>query len=250
MAKTKRLKTVKAGRLVWSVCYTQPQGRDNPKQRAAKTKLSNLARQRLNFKAAYQKLWLMIAANFDRGDLWVTLTYSDENLPANRKAAKKEIAAFFDRVRKQRKANGQELKYIYCTHELTDDGQGRLHHHLVINSSGSDDYELIRSLWTNGDNIEIRPLGNGEHYHYDDFSEIAKYMMHERRPDLKGHATGDRGYCCSRNLQKPEVTSKLIDDELSSGPPAGAYIIESDSKYNEFGSFVYFLYLLPERRKT
>ncbi len=187
----------------------------------------------------------MIAANFDKGDLWVTLTYDDEHLPANRKKAKSEIAAFFDRVRKQRKKQGEELKYIYATHELTDDGHGRLHHHLIINSTGKNDYEMIRSLWLGGTNIEIKPLGNGEHYYYDDFQELAKYMMHERNPELKGHATGDRGYCCSRNLVKPEVTSKLVNDELSTGAPPGSYIIERDIKDNAYGSFVYILYILP-----
>lgn len=192
----------------------------------------------------------MIAANFQRGDLWVTVGYDDDHLPLSRKQAKAEMAAFFDKVRRQRKRNGQELKYIYTTHSLTDDGQGRFHHHFLLNSAGSGDFEMIRSLWSGGDNIEIAYIGNGERYQYDDFQEIAKYMLHERNPEVMGHAVGDKGYCCSRNLAKPEVESRLVEDDMSVGAPPGAYIIERDSKYNEFGSFEYLLYLLPEPHKT
>lgn len=247
MAKTKRLKTVKAGRLVFAVCYTQVRASDTPKARAAKTRCSSMARQKINFKYAWQKLWLLLAANFCRGDLWVTVGYDNEHLPQNRKAAKKEMAAFWKRMRDSRNKTNSILKYVYCTHEIQDDGSRRLHHHFIVNSTGSNDFEQIRAMWTGGSNIEIRKIGDSEKYPYDDFMELAKYMLHERNPELAGHATGDRGFSGSRNLVKPETTSQLIEDDTTVGVPPDAYVIERESTTNEHGSFDYILYLLPER---
>jgi len=258
MAKTKRLKTVTAGRLVFAVCYTQARPCDSPTARAAKSKCSSLARQKLNFRFAWQKLWLVLAANFRRGgaygsagnrhDLWVTLGYDDGHLPPNRRAAKDEIKKFWKRMREARRRQGDELKYVYCTHEIQDDGSRRLHHHFIVSAgSARQDFELIRALWTGGSNIEIRAIGDSDKYPYDDFMELAKYMMHERNPEQSGHATGDRGYSGSRNLVKPQADSRMVDDGESVGVPPGAYVIERENKVNEFGSFDYIFYLLPER---
>lgn len=247
MAKTKRLKTVTAGRLVRAACYTQARPGDSPKARAAKNKCSSLARQKINFRCSWEKLWFLLAANFHRGDLWVTLGYDDGHLPADRKAAKKEITDFWDRMRATRKRRGEALKYIYCTHEVQDDGSRRLHHHFIV-SAGSQrqDFELIRSLWRGGSNIEIRVIGDSDKYPYDDFMELAKYMLHERNPEQKGHATGDKGYVSSTNLEKPQEDSRMVDDSTSVGVPPGAYVLERESKVNEYGSFDYVFYLLPE----
>ena len=247
MAKTKRMKTLTAGRLVIGVAYTQARGSDTPRARREKQRVSSLARQKLNFRAAWQKLWLLLCANFGRGDLWVTVTYDDEHLPTNRKEAKKRMTAFWDRMRAARKRQGAELKYIYCTQETQDDGSRRLHHHFVVNSTDDrTDFEQIRSLWTDGQNVDIRVIGQSAVYPMDDFQELARYMLHERNPEATEHATGDRGFCCSRNIVRPTEESCLVDDSVTIGVPAGAYVIERESKANEFGSFDYVCYLLPE----
>ena len=84
----KRIKMVRAGRLVFGVCYSQTLAGESAKARAAKNKCSTLARRALNFRAAWQKLRLLLAANFGRGDLWITLGYDDDHLPASRREAK------------------------------------------------------------------------------------------------------------------------------------------------------------------
>lgn len=75
MAKTKRLKKQTAGRLVRAVCYTQVLATDAPRARAEKARCSSAARKKLNYRFAYQKLQMQLAANFTRRDLYVTLTY-------------------------------------------------------------------------------------------------------------------------------------------------------------------------------
>lgn len=249
MAKTKRLKTLRAGRLVFGVCYSQALASDTPKARAAKTKCSSEARKRLNFRAAWQKLRLLLCCNFSRGDLFVTLSYDDAHLPKDRKAAKKVVQGFIDKMRAARRADGEDLKYVYVNEEIVDDGKGRrLHHHMILNAgSARRDYELIRSLWTAGDNIEIMRLG--EHSLYsDDFLEIAQYLCKERNPDAEVYNVGDRCWCSSRNLARPEVVSEVVEDNVTICAPPGSLILDSDHKMNEYGSFDYLVYLLPEHR--
>ena len=65
-----RIKTVTAGRLVYAVCYSQPMASDAPAERAAKSRASSAARQKINFRAAWQRLELELAANFSGSACW------------------------------------------------------------------------------------------------------------------------------------------------------------------------------------
>ena len=87
MSKFKRIIT--AGPLVVEAVYPAPHPRDSRAVRQGKKALSSQAQQMLNFKYAYQKLELLIAANFGEKDLFVTLTYDDDHLPEDRKEALK-----------------------------------------------------------------------------------------------------------------------------------------------------------------
>ena len=242
----KRIKTVRAGRLVFGVCYSQATAVDSPKARAAKSKCSTLARRSLNFRAAWQKLRLLLCANIVRGDLWVTLSYDDAHLPPSRKAAMKNMSTFVDRLRAARRQDGEDLLYFYNTEEMMDDGSHRLHHHMILRAGAARrDYELVRSLWTWGDNIEIVPLG--EHSLYsDDFLELAQYFCKERNPEVKTYNVGAKCWVSSRNLAKPETVSELVSDHVTITAPPGARVLDQDHKQNEYGSFDYLVYLLPE----
>lgn len=251
MAKTKRLKTVRAGRLVFGVCYSQAMASDTPKERAAKTKCSSAARQALNFRAAWQKLRLLLCCNFGAGDLWVTVSYPDGFLPPNRKAAKKSMQKYIDRLRDARKELGDVLKYVYNTEELGEDGKpGRLHHHMILNAgAGRNDYEMLNSLWCfGGANVEIRQLGDHELYS-DDFLELAQYMCKERNPEAKTYNVGDKCWCSSRNLERPVEVSELVEENVTVTAPPGARILDQDHKSNEFGQYDYIVYLLPKRQE-
>ena len=238
MAKSKRLTQIRAGRLVSAVLYTQPMASDEPTVRAAKSKVSSAARQRLNRRASWQKLEGLMAANFDTADLFVTLTYRDESLPPTREAALRCLARFLDALRKQRAARGLSLAYIKNVEHITDEGEvGRWHHHLVINSTGQD-YEEIRALWSRwGDNVDFEQLlADGE-----DYASRARYMCKERQP------TGRQAWTPSRNLARPQRESELVDDSLTLDAPPGAVILERDQQTNGWGTYVYIKYLLPKR---
>lgn len=88
MAKTKWKKIIVAGPLVMETVYPGCARHDSPRARSSKRKLSSEAQKRMNAKYSYQKLELMLAANFLPGDLIVTLTYDDRHLPRSREEAK------------------------------------------------------------------------------------------------------------------------------------------------------------------
>lgn len=241
MAKTKRLTQIRAGRLVTAVLYTQATAADEPHVRAAKLKISSEARQRLNHRASWEKLEALAAANFDKDDLFVTLTYRDMDLPHSREQALRCLNDFLRELRAVRAIRGHELLYIKNAEHMLDTGEeGRWHHHLMINATGAD-YEEIRSLWAKyGDNVDFQPL-LGEGW---DYEARARYMCKERPP------AGKQTWTPSRNLKRPERTSELVDDALTLTPPPGAVVIDCPPPVqNGWGSYVYLKYLLPRRPK-
>ena len=181
----KILRKIRSGRLVCAVVYTAPAAGDSPRQRAQKRQASTAAREKLNARTSFQKLERTLAANFDDGDLFLTLTYDDKHLPDGRDAAVRRIRSFLSRLRKARKERGHLLRYIYVT-EGCNPG-GRLHHHVVLNATG-DDLEEIRWLWIYGDNLELRRLTFHRDHTYED---LASYLTKE--PREWGHAISGAG---------------------------------------------------------
>ena len=233
--KTQRLTQIRAGRMVRAVLYTQPMAADEPTQRAAKSRVSSAARTKLNQRAMWQKCEAIMAANFDRHDLWVTLTYRDADLPHSREQAVRCLAWFIDELRRVRREDGEDVRYIKNVEHLTDEGDlGRWHHHLVLNSTG-EDVETIRSLWSRfGDNVEIVGLLDGT-----DYEARARYLCKERQP------AGKQGFVPSRGLKRPERTSELVDDALTLSAPPGAVVLEVAQADNSWGRYCYIKYLLP-----
>lgn len=239
------IKTITAGRLVYEVCYSKPgDPGDTPAERAAKRRASTAARQKLNFRAAWQRLELLLAANFSPSDCWATLTYDDEHLPADRAAAKKEINKFLRRLRDQYRRRGWKLKYIYNTESVPNapGGARRLHHHIVLSPYNA---ELIKSLW-HGGQAHTETLLDGD---FDSYEPRARYMVKERHPETQGLEKGERAWTPSRNLAKPIPTHRDVDDTLTNQPPPGAFVLERYADDNYFGSYTYIKYLLPIKRK-
>ena len=233
----KRRKTITAGRLVSEIAYTVAHPRDPEHIRQAKSKMSSKARQKQNLKAACRALELLIAANFTGHDFMVTVTYRDADLPADRQSAVKCLREFFRHLRAYRKARGQDLKYIYVTESKHE--HGRWHHHIVMNSTGTD-LEIIKSLWRWGDDIGLEQI-DVRHY-----KALAEYLAKE--PKETGASNGKRMWVPSRNLARPVQKCDWIDERMTLEPPPGATILESSSERNEFGEYVYLKYLLPGQK--
>ena len=83
--------------------------------------------------------------NFADGDLWITLTYSQE--PESIKEAIKHFQNFIRSINGKRHRMGLEnAKYVYTTERVSEDGETvRVHHHLLMD--GALDSDTVLSLW-------------------------------------------------------------------------------------------------------
>ena len=230
----KRKKTIIAGRIVKTIIYTAPEPLDGKRARAEKSRMTTAAQKAMNDKAARGRLEMLLAANFTGRDLFVTLTYRDADLPEKRAVAVKNVRAFLKAFREHRKARGQELKYIYTTEDKH--GDGRLHHHIVISSTGND-IEIIRSLWPFGDVVDLEYIGAR------DFETWALYMTKE---SVEGRPVGAQMWTTSRNMVKPMVKTAYVPNDTMLAVPVGCHIIEREEKVTEFGSYCYIKYKLPQ----
>lgn len=234
-------KIIHAGALVIEAVYPRMDRRDSERARAAKRKASTEAQKRMNQIYSWQKLELMLAANFRPGDLVVTLTYDDAHLPESRKASELRLKYFRQQLAAHRLMTGQGLVMIWNTEHKH--GDGRWHHHTVLNATG-DDYDLIRRLWIYGSDIEIKPLRVDKEKNYE---TLARYMCKE-----EGERLGQRKWSYTRNARKPEVETFRVEEDTTVQVPKGATEISVFSDSNQYGSARVIKYLAPgwEKRPT
>lgn len=229
----KRKKTIIAGQIVKTAIYTAPEPVDGQRVRAEKSYMTAAAQKAMNDKAARARLEMLMAANYDGRDLFLTLTYRDGDLPPGRTEAVKRLRKFIKTFRAQRRKNGQTLKYLYTTEEKH--GEGRLHHHLVINGTGAD-IETLKSLWLYGDVIDIEYIGARG------YDELSMYITKE---SAAGRPVGAQMWTASRNMVKPVIESTYVPNDTMLGVPLGCHVLEKEEKITEFGSYCYIKYKVP-----
>lgn len=236
MAKERR-KIITAGRLWMAVQYSTVHTQNQSARREARMQISTPARESLNAKLSWQKLMLVLAANFTTRDIVVTLTYRDDCLPLHREHANRILTNFIRALRQTRRARGQPTVYVRITEGYHSGG--RLHHHLILNSTG-EDFDAIRQLWNkHGDNIEFERFG------LDGAERWAKYLTKEPREKGRRHI-GDRTWTTSRNMRKPEVSYCFVPEASSLSPPYGAKVTDKTECSNSYGRFCHMMALLPE----
>lgn len=237
----KAIKHITAGLLHIEVIGTVPDRPPGRRGRAGRQSPTSPAQQFYNDKCSWRELELLIAGNFGRHALVLTQTYDNDHLPESKSAANRFFQKFIRKLRAARKLRGEELRYIYVTegfHEKREndwlEGDGsledrRLHHHVVINTTGGGDLEEIRSLWHGGGYIRAEPLD----VHY--YRELAKYLTKEAR-EFGRPKPGERTWRASRNLQKPVVEYiEIPSDSVTLAPPHGAVDYEQFCEANPYG---------------
>lgn len=231
MAKFKKI--IVAGPLVVECVYPAPNPRDSLGVRQGKKALSSEAQRRMNLKYAWQKLELEIAANFGTRDIYATLTYDDDHLPGSRKECAAAVKAFLRKLRATRMKQGQELRYIYVIEHKH--GDGRWHVHILLNSTGSD-YDLIRTLWGQG-NAEFKSLRVDREKNYE---SLARYLCKEQRDKV-----GQRLWSGSRNLRKPEKECFRVPNDTPLSPPKSSPLVLEDTGdvVTAYGHYRYIKYL-------
>jgi len=234
----KVLRTVVAGRLRCAVLYDRCAPTDSPRARAEKQRASSTARQAINLRTSCQRLECLLFANFGRNDWLVTLTYDEEHLPAGRDGAVKQVKKFIRTLREHRRPRGQPLRYVYVTEDKH--GEGRIHHHMVVNGTG-EDMEPVRSLWGNGIVLmqNLRPR---------EFPALVRYLTKEPR-EYGRVDVGARNWSASRGLAKAVAPpAETVPDILTLQAPPGSYILENEgTTVNEFGNYQFIKYLMPDQ---
>jgi hypothetical protein len=228
-----RKKIIVAGSLVKECVYSCPAGREDARIRAEKRKISSAAQQRINAKYSWQKLELMLAANFVPGDLVVTLTFDDQHLPETRAAASAMLKKFRTDMSRLRKAAGEQLVMIWTTENKS--GSGRWHHHCVINATSGSDFVDILTCWPHGSDIEIRRLEIGGRKSYE---SLARYFCKEPR-----ERAGLRSWSYTRSCRHPEIETFPVPDDTEVRAPEDATVLEQSSDRTMFGQYAYIKYL-------
>lgn len=231
----KRRKTIRAGRLVWDITYTVPRPNASKQERKRIREVTEEQVARTNANTAQRKLEMLMATNFDEGDLVLTVTYRDADLPDSADVTRKHLGKVFSQMRAYRKARGlPDLKYIYVLEGRH--GDHRPHAHIVVNATGGD-LELMRSLWIWGDDIQLNYIRERG---YDGW---AGYLTKERR---EASLNGKKQFVGSRNLDRPVTTYAWVDDGTTVDAPPGAQVLDEGGGRNEIASCRFVKYLMPK----
>lgn len=234
MARTKVRRWREAGPICEIAEYTRLQRSDDPRVRSVKKKKTSEVMARYNKKTSVHKFEMMLAANFIPGDIVGCVTYDDRHLPEDRKQASRRFAYFKQKLAAAYKKRGLTLVMAWSTEHKH--GDGRWHHHFVCTGSG-DDYELIRSLWIYGAQIDLSPLRVDDEKNY---QTLATYYAKEPREKL-----GLRSWSFTRNAKKPVEDRELVDSNDTVEIPEKAKLVERYEVETPFGSFLYIKYMLP-----
>lgn len=231
----KRRKTIRARRLVWDITYTVPRPNASKQERKRIREVTEEQVARTNANTAQRKLEMLMATNFDEGDLVLTVTYRDADLPDSADVTRKHLGKVFSQMRAYRKARDlPELKYIYILEGRH--GDHRPHAHIIINAAGGD-LELMRSLWIWGDDIQLNYIRERG---YDGW---AGYLTKERR---EASLNGKKQFVGSRNLARPVTTYEWVDDGTTVDAPPGAQVLDEGGGRNEIASCRFVKYLMPK----
>lgn len=180
---------------------------------------------KINERNAERTLRRLIHANFDPGDLWVTLTYRREERPTPGEA-KRNLRNYLARVKKLWRKAGTELKYIVVTEYMAK----AIHHHLILNElPGENGYKLAARTWKAG-GTNCKPL-----YDEGGYQRLAEYIVKETNKHFRDPGNPSKcRYSCSRNLVRPPKKTKILkSDSWPEEPrvPKG-YYLEKDSLHN------------------
>lgn len=233
----RRYKKLENGNYVREVLYSCPEPRDTTTVRAARSKATSKAQQRVNQNNSKVKLAMLIGGNFGPGDLFVTPTFSPEHLPATYAEFQRKVQKFYDLLRTARQNHGVPLQYVYAPHH---EEKVRWHLHSIINTTGPEDWELIKSLWPWG-NVHIKRMGETK---YSTPDAMAGYLI-EGWTDRPNSA---RAWCASTNLKKTTVTTYREHNPAARLElPVNCNFSESDSWATPYGEYEYLSYFRPDR---
>lgn len=196
-----KVKTIMSGPILESEIYpVYEKLKDTP--RADKKKATEDAMKNYNDKMAMKQMVRLINTNFDKDDLYITLTYPDKVLPTESKA-RKDMSNYIRRLKTARKKlNLPELKYLYVIEFVSEEEavyskKVRIHHHLIINKM---DRDIAEEVWKNA---KPKARAESRRLQPDDFGleGVARYLGKWKK--------GKKRWYASRNLKKPKINTSV-----------------------------------------
>ena len=199
-----------------------------------------------NERSAIKQLARVINCNFSKKDIYLTLTYSDSDLPADMTAQQKDATNFIRRLERAAKKAGVEdpKRIIVCSEK---DGKTREsvrpHIHIVFSGTG---FEFRNGEWYIGKRKLLSIWGKGGVYAeplrtQDDYTPLAAYLIRQAGADESG-----KKYRCSQNMAKPIITEELAVTDRQLRAPVGARVMEQ--RYNDLEGINYVRYVRPEKK--
>lgn len=182
--------------------------------------------ERINEQQCIRKLRRKIHANFDKDDLFETLTYGRDRRP-DPKGAAHELRLLLNRLRGIWKRAGTDLRYIVVTEYKSKS----IHHHLIVNDlpDGTGAKKIAQS-WSRNGHANTKYL-----YEDGQYERLAEYLIKEtsrtfRDPDNPSKLR----YSCSRNLVTPVAKTRVLkrDDWPEEPKTPKGYYLEKDSLVN------------------
>lgn len=175
---------------------------------------------RLNQRNAERMLIRLLNENFSKGDLEVTLTYSNANLPDSKEQAERDAKNYIRRVKRLRsKAKLEEMRYVVIP------GGGRTHFHIIM--TGGIDREKLEAIWGKGyaNTKRLAPDGDGlaglacyiaRQYEVDAYDgndlfsgyEIDAETGEVTERDGSVRRKGKKRFWASKNLIRPEAETR------------------------------------------
>lgn len=186
----------------------KPAKRERPSQQRVKE---------ANERRRIEKLYYLIATNFDYCDFHTQLTYKRENRPTPEEA-REIVKRFLRRMRKEYKRRGKELKYIITTEYL----KSSIHHHIILNEIG-DTVRIVNDCWEMGKAFFTGIYKDG------DVKNLAAYLIKETQRSFRDEENPNKlSYSCSRNLKKPQEKIEIVraDSWREDPKPPKGYIVK------------------------
>lgn len=177
-------------------------------KRAKRKKATPEIIKKQNQKNRIKRMKRTIKANFDEGDLWITIKYP-KGTRKEVSEVKKDLRKFCDSMRRKHKAHNSEFKFVY---RMEVGKQGGIHIHMITNRiRGEDTAEHLQKSWKHG-RINYQALDDGQ---YEDlaayivkepdeevYKQLSLFPMQERKEFIK--------YSASRNLVRPTPERKVF----------------------------------------
>lgn len=175
--------------------------------------------EKLNDKNARRYINQLVKANFFVNDYRLDLTYDDEHLPRNEEEANKLIHNFLKKIKRARAKLGLEpLKYIWINEGF--DGEGRPHHHLLIN--GGIDRDTIEGMWAKGRGRNAKQIGYARverlRFNNEGIVGLVKYMTKKALKEENRRSGATEGQLTLADAPDGGIT---VADLLGEGVPGG-----------------------------